>query len=175
MSTFDLDAILAETEDRTLIYKQIQFVLPGELPGACIAPFLDPSLGLAELVAEIIAASDDEKPGTDADAGWMDALIDAVKNKPTLPVEILNAAKVALSELLGEKAEEFYALKPSVNAYAAIAGRLIPEYGVGLADFFFSAESSPSGGTESKPTSSTTTDSTHEGSGDEPATPTTSV
>lgn len=167
----DLDAILGESADKTLRFKGTDFVLPGELPGACLAPFLDPELNLAGLVADLIAADESAEKSDDADGGFMSALLDALMARPTLPVQVLEAATTALNELLeyggAGKAAEFHALKPSVNAYAALGVNIAKDYGFGVADFFSSDESSEAGGEPSKQTSPPTTpDSTPEASGD---------
>lgn len=168
----DLDAILGESADKALRYKGHEFALPGELPGACLAPFLDEDLNIAGIIADLINADDDA--GDDSD-GFIDTLIKTLLARPSLPVQLIEAAKTALDELLeygGEgKAAEFHALKPSVPAYAATAVNLGKDYGLGIADFFSSAESSESGGEDSKQTSSPTTDSTPEVSGEDQAPP----
>lgn len=166
----DIDAILGETAPRDLTYKQQTFLLPGELPGTTIAPLL--KLGVLEQLTELLAA-DDTAPGED---GFIDAFIATLRARPQLPGELLTALKDAFADLLGDdQAEKFWALRPSVNALFVIAREVIAEYGTELADFFGSAISSSTGGSGSKPTSSSTTDSTPEASGDTPAIPAISV
>lgn len=163
----DLDAVLGESEPKPLRYKGQEFSLPGELPGSALSPFLNPNLGIPQLIADLINAEEQaEQGGDDEDAGWVSKLIDTLIAKPTLPVQLLDAARDALAALLGEQSEAFFALNPSVNAYAALAARIPTEYGTDLADFFFSAGSSDSDGEQPKPTSSASTTSTSEGSGD---------
>lgn len=164
-NAFDLDAILGELTDKPLTYKGRTFTLPGEFPAVCLAPFLADDLGLVDLVTETLAEAGD-------DAAWDDLVVAALKKAPTLPKGLLAAAGEAFNTLLGdEQATEFHQLRPSVQAYAAIARGVITEYGVGLTDFFGSDESSANDGEHSKPTSSTTTTSTPETSGAPDVTP----
>lgn len=165
MAGINLDALLGESVTRPLTYKGETFDLPGELPGATVAPFLNPDLGLIDIISDLFSESD-----------TFDSLVDAafgsLKKRPTLPLDLLAAAKDALDDLLGEEqAEAFYALSPSVPAYFVLAQHLVTEYGTSLADFFGLGELSESTGESSKEISNTTTASTPEGSGDAPETP----
>ncbi|HEY1177006.1 MAG TPA: hypothetical protein VGF17_12685 [Phytomonospora sp.] len=168
----DLDAILGEAADKPLRYKGREFTLPGELPGTVLAPFLRENLGLPQIIADIVAAAQTTSDA-DAESGWIDVLVKQIATNPNLPVEFIDAARDAFSELLeaGEpgQAAEFHALRPSVPAYIAIATHVTTDYGTGLADFFFSSGSSETGGKTSKPTSpASTPDSTPDSSGDTP-------
>lgn len=159
MSGFDLDAVIGEIHTKPLKYQGKEFQLPGELPGAVVAPFLDDDLGLIDLVTQALAEADDKADVTDV-------LFEVLKRQPSLPKGLLNAANDALKALLGEDYDDFQALRPSVTAYLLIAKGVVTEYGVGLADFFASDEPSESDGETSKETSNSTTESTPEASGD---------
>jgi len=168
MAGINLDALLGEATTRPLTYKGQTFDLPGELPGAAVAPFLDPHLGLVDLITDLLKEED-----------TYDSLIDGafehLKTRPTLPLDLLAAAKAALDSLLEEHADAFYALNPTVPAYFVLAQHIVTEYGATLADFFGLGASSEDGGESSKPTSPTGIPaSTPEGSGDAPETPTSS-
>lgn len=164
----NIDALLGEQADRPLTYKSKTFNLPGELPGTALAPFLAPDLGLIELLQDALGDADE-------DANVIELVLDVLKKQPRLPLDVLDAGKTALRELLGDAGyDEFMALKPSVPALFLIARSVVTEYGMSLMDFFGSDESSEAdaGGEPSKPTSSDTTDSTPEASGAAPDTPT---
>ena len=167
MSAFDLDAAIGELAPKPLTYKGHTFTLPAELPAAVLVPFLDEKAGLIELVTEVIADAGD-------DDGLADMLEAVLAKRKALPRQLLDAAGAAFQALLGDDYDAFQALRPSVTAYVLIARAVVTEYGMGLADFFGSDESSGDDGEPSKVTSpSTTTDSTPDSSGDE-STPTTS-
>lgn len=183
MTDFDLDAILGEDKPKTLQLKGVTYTLPGELPGSALSPFLREDLGLAEIIADLIkvaeaeddAAKDENSPaGDESDESWMSTLIDKLIERPNLPLQLVGAARDALAELLeaGEEgqADRFFAQRPSVNAYAALAARIPVKYGMDIADFFFSSASSAGDGEQSKPTSpGATPGSTPEESGETPA------
>lgn len=168
MTGINLDAILGESAPRPLTYKTREFELPGELPASVLGGFIDPKVGLVDLITEVFKEDD-----------TFDSLVEAafefLKKRPSLPSDLIAAAKTAMDELLGEQAEEFYALKPSVPAYFELAKGLFREYGMDLGDFFESAESLESDGESSKPTSSITTGVTPEASGSGPVIPASSV
>lgn len=182
MTGIDIDAILGELEPHPLTYKGQTFDLPAELPGAALAPFFSETLGLIDLVADVMGA--EKKPIIDPETGlpkidtetglpveesWIDLVIRVLKARPKLPLELIVAAKEALSALLEDRAEEFFALNPSINAYWVIATHIGDLYGFGYADFFESAGSPPAetpGGESSKVTSSESTESTPEVSSD---------
>lgn len=167
MSGFDLDAALGELADKPLRYQGQEFTLPAELPAACLSPFLADDLGLIDLIAD---ALEDENDDTDV----LDLVFAALKKRPALPKQLLDAAATSLRTLMGdEQYAAFQGLRPSVNAYLLVARGILTEYGVGLGDFFGSAESSETGGENSKGTSSDTTESTSEAAS-EPTTPTSS-
>lgn len=156
----DLDVILGEFEPKSLKYRGTTYELPAELPGDVIAPFLDDDLGLVELVSEALADADDTAQVTDV-------LFGILKKRPRLPLALVEAARVAFERLLGtEQYESFMSHRPSINAYLAIGRGITDEYGVSLADFFGSDESSEGDGEPSKGTSNSTTTSTPEVSGD---------
>lgn len=178
MTTIDIDAILGEQEPKTLTYKGQDYTLPAELPAVSLAPFFARDLGLTDIVADVITANE-------GDEDWIDTLLGVLRKRPTLPLELVGAAKSAFSDLLDdgytEPAEdeegtvrpsaEFFATRPSVNAYFAIARVLMSEYAVSLRDFFGSPTSLPAGGETSSSTSEPTSDSTPEASGDAPESP----
>jgi hypothetical protein len=177
MTGINLDAILGENDPRPLVYKGQEFLLPGELPASVLAPFLTPELGLVEIIAEVLKDADE-----DAGVGdLVDGLFKTLSERPRLPLELIDAAKAALVLLLdceapdAGRSEAFFALNPSVNAYLQLGRALITDYGFGLADFFGSSDSSDekeeTGGDASPSTSSVSTDSTPEASGDVPETP----
>lgn len=159
----DIDALLNEGEPKPLKYRGREFTLPGELPGAVIAPFLDKELGLAPLIADAIAKAqaEEEAAGEAAEEkdgpGWFATIVKAIADRPDLPLDIIDAAGKALAELFEAGGEGQYAqlsaLRPSVAAYLAIGTQAAITYGVGLMDFFSSSGSSEDGGDESKLTS----------------------
>jgi hypothetical protein len=184
MSTgIDLDALIGELEPHPLTYKGTTFDLPAELPGAALSPFLADELGLINLITEVMEAADAEAPTIDPETGLpveegiFDMVIRVLRARPALPKELLVACKASLSALLDDRAEEFFDLNPSVNAYFLIATHVGGLYGFDLSDFFGSPASSPAetdGGESSKATSSESTDSTPEASGDALVIPTSS-
>ena len=167
MAGLNLDAIIGELEPRPLTYKQVTIDLPGELPTACLAPFLKPELGLIPLVASIFEDDDSETEGE----SWIETILAHLKAMPTLPLDVIAAAKESLDALLGENKDAFYALNPSLNAYWALASNLGQLYGLDYFAFFTSDESSLTAGESSKETSSESTGSTPETSSEPPETP----
>jgi hypothetical protein len=159
----NLDALIGETADRELIYKGESFALPSEIPGECLAPLLDEDLGLLE---RIVALFDDD--GEDSDKGFIDVALEMIQGEPRYPLRVLAAVKESFAILLGDEYDRFAAKRPGLNAYVHIALALPGEYGLDLADFFGSSESSENGGTDSSTTSQPSTDSTPETSGDTP-------
>lgn len=158
----DIDAVLSETKDRILKYRGTEFVLPGELPGAALAPFLDKDLNLMPLVTGVINSLD----GEDSGYNIVELLSDSLTAQPNLPLDILTAANASFRALLGEEQHDQFAnLNPSVPAYLLIARSLLVEYGVSLADFFVSSGSSETDGEPSSATSSESTESTPDDSG----------
>lgn len=176
MTGIDLDAILGELSPHPLTYKTREFTLPAELPGAALAPFLSEELGLIDLVADVMDTernfSIDPETGAKIEEGITDVALRVLRNRTSLPLELLAAAKASLTALLDAdkpQSEEFFALSPSINAYWALAQRITGLYAFGFADFFGSPDSSPAGtggGEPSKATSSESTDSTPAVSGD---------
>ncbi len=173
MSGIDLDALLGELTPHPLTYRQQTFLLPAELPGAALAPFLSTELALIDLITDVMDAdkntTTDPETGLQVEESLTDLVIRVLKSRPSLPVELLDAAKAALAELLGDNADAFFALKPSINAYWLIATQITGLYGFGVADFFESPASSPAetdGGESLKATSSESTASTPAASGD---------
>lgn len=173
---FDLDAVLGESTDKPLTYKGKTYTLPAELPADCLGPFLSDELGLIALITDwlnedsaTVDAGGKAKPQTVESLS--DMVFDVLRKRPNLPSGLLNAARESFVLLIGaDQYAEFVAQRPSLAAYFAIARGVVTEYGVGLADFFGSPESSDTAGDDSKPTSpTTTTDSTPEVSGDAPA------
>lgn len=186
MTGIDIDAILGEQTPHPLTYKKVTFDLPAELPGEALAPFFADDLGLIDIVADVMGAERkalidpetgrpkiDPETGLPVQEGWMDLVFRVLKSRPKLPLELLAAGRESLSVLLNteaERADEFFALKPSVNAYWVIATHLSGLYGFDLSDFFESPVSAPGetdGGESSKATSpDTSPESTPEGSSD---------
>lgn len=171
MTGIDFDAILAESrrENVPLTIGGQTFDLPPELPLDVVAPFLADDLGLVDLIGKIIAEDDDD---AEEDKGLVDMVFDVLKAHPALPFELVSAAKESLRLLLGDDAyAAFLGIRPGLQSTRALVQALVGEYGVSLLDFFSSDAESDSTGDASKETSSDSTDSTPEGSGDAPETP----
>lgn len=170
MSAFDLDAAIGELADKPLTYKGKTFTLPAELPGGVLTPFLADDLGLIDLVVETLTHADDKDAEGNTKSVW-DLLEEALRKQPKLPAGLIDAGRDALAALFGaEQWAEFQTLRPSVTAYTLILRGIATEYGMGLADFFGSDESSDTAGDDSKETSTSTTDSTPEASSATPDT-----
>jgi hypothetical protein len=146
------------------------FILPPELPGDVLAPFLAADLGLVDLLADAIANSDDKD-----EIG--DMVFELLGKNPSLPSSLVTAGSDALKALIGaDRYPVFLEKRPTVPEYLLIAQGLFTEYGMSLGDFFGSSSSSetPDEQTDSKQTLPDGTPAptpTSEASGAAPETP----
>lgn len=164
----DLDAIISEAQRDTipLILGGKTYDLPAELPLDVFGPFL--SLDVSDVLADIVAVVDKDK----SDEKFASVVIDALFERPDLPIDMVKAAGEAAKLLLGEEAyAAFWAARPGLKVMRGFWKELSGAYSVTLLDFFGSSDSSESTGDQSQPTSSGSTDSTPEPSSDAPATP----
>lgn len=155
----DLDAARRESaypDGIPLVLRGEEFVLPAELPEACLDPLLDEKLGLFEAIKQ--AVEDDQgagSVGTD--------VVNILTARPDLPREVLAAIRGVFALLFGaDEYSRFRSLRPSVPDYFRMTKALTTLYGVSLGEAWRSLASSESDGATSSPTSNTTTASTHD-------------
>jgi hypothetical protein len=164
----DLDAHRREStypDGIPLVFGGEEFVLPAQLPLEVFDPFLSEELGLAALIRDFFAESDDKDD--------VAQILDALVAHPGLPKQVIAAIMDAMALLFG--AEDFArfqrsSARPGVGDYLFLARNLIAAYGVTLGEAFASPDSSESTGTTPSPTSPAgTPTSTSELSGSEQA------
>lgn len=160
----DLDAARREAAypDGIPVVKGGQtFTLPAELPVEVFDPFLSENLGLVDILKDALSEKADDK-------GLGELVIDTLLARPSLPADLLQAIKDAFAVLFDEQYPAFVATRPSVQDYVRLTRGLVQAYGVSLGEATASPGSSESAGATPKPTSTSTTDSTPEASGDTP-------
>ena len=170
MSGINLNTIISESQrdDVPLTIGEVTYALPGEFPLDVLAPFMAENLDLSAVIADVVKAITDKDTGVSIS----DLVVDTLLDHPSLPLDLVKAAGASLELLLGAEAyAAFWATRPSIPAIRGFAQALVAHYGVTLLDFSDSDDSSPTTGEPSKPTSSGSTDSTPEASGDAQETP----
>ena len=159
----DIDAAIRETsfpDGIPVIFKGNTYMLPAELPLDIFDPFLAEDFDLAGLIKQI----GNEGEGV----SFTDSLTDLLFNRPTLPLDLIDALKGSLALLFGDQWEAFQAGRPGAVAYTLVIRRAFQAYGVILGEVFKSPSSSDDAGATSKPTPTSISDSTPEPSGDDP-------
>jgi len=144
------------------------FLLPAELPVDVFDPFLDPNFDLTGIIRD---AMDQAKMSEGASLESI--IIDVLFERPTIPVQLVNAIFAAFAILFGdEQYARFKAHRPSLPDYGRLARGLFRAYGASLGEAFASPAPSALGGATQKPTSPASTSSTPDSSGadQEPAT-----
>lgn len=161
----DLDAARRESaypDGIPLTYQGQLFVLPAELPADVIDPWLSDDLDLAGLVKKVLA----DDAGNDSD-GALDIVLSVLEARPQVLSQVIGAVKESLALLFGaDDYARFVATRPSLPAYGRLIRGLLTLYGVSLGEAFASPSSSTSAGLTQKQTSSTSTTSTPDTSGD---------
>jgi hypothetical protein len=153
---FDMDAARREAQVpkgiKVTLAKQVYWLAP-ELPEAVFDALLDNELDLLGLVRDIVAAED-----RDSDSG-MDAYVDVLLSRASLPAGLVKAIHTSLGELFGdEQYTKFRAgtgkvgSKPSVADLLRLVFNLLPMYGVSLGEALRSLYSSADDTATSKPT-----------------------
>jgi hypothetical protein len=148
------------------------FMFPAELPLDAFDPLLSPKLGLMEMIAQLTKEDEARKGRGEAPQTAVGDVIDMLLNRPTLPLDFLDAFRAVYCNLLGDEQYARWAkVRPSIPAYVRLTKSLLGLYSVSLGKLFTSADSSAAASATSKPTSSGTTDSTPEASTSAPDNP----
>lgn len=178
----DLDAARAErAKARAARQEGRGDTLPIRFGGTTIAVLqsefpisvLEPITAIDVDIAYVVRAAVQMTTGTAAEqrAAAVSLLADVLAANPTMPVQIINAAKEMGRRLLGQEGyDAFVGENPSREDAQALIQGILTWYGVSLGE---SSDSLPSlnGGETSNQTSSGTTDLTPAASGDGPAPP----
>lgn len=145
------------------------FHLPAELPATVIDTLLDPEVEIAQLV--IFAIRNIRGGGAGQDEA-LAVVVDILTERPDLPLGFVRAVRAAVQDLFGEDQwGRFQAQNPSAQDMFALIRGLTSAYGAGLGEAFSSSAPSTPGGTTSSATSSVSTASTPEVSGNDQDSP----
>lgn len=168
LNHIDLDAARREAgspDGIPLTLRDEEFLLPAELPEACLDPLLDERLGLFEAIKQAV---ENDQGGGSVGAD----VVNLLTARPDLPREVLSAIRGVFALLFGpDEFSRFQSLRPSLPDYLRMIKALTSLYGVSLGEAWRSLASSESDGATSKPTSSSTTTSTPEASSAGPTSP----
>ena len=166
MQMVDMNAGRRERQAPTgvpLAFGHATFTLPAELPADVFDPLLDPAFDLAGIIRDAMTKAKDPDGN---DRAMQAVIVDVLFDRPSIPVDTINAIKACLRILFGDDQwPAFLRERPSVPDFVYLVRNLGRVYGVGLGEAFGLSGSSPSVGQSSKETSGGITGSTPEASG----------
>lgn len=158
---FDMDAARREEEcpdGIRLVFKGEEFILPAELPIDIFDALLSDELDLTGIFTELLNSEDEDV---------VKAVLKMLIDRPTLPKVMLDAIHACFRSLFGdEHYPRFRSLRPSIKDVVRLARGLFERYGTSLGEAFASRDSSEGAGATSSQDSSSTTESTPDGSSD---------
>jgi hypothetical protein len=176
----DLDAAAAKREQRfpgglPIPFRGEVYTLPSELPGDILDPLLDLDINLADVMVQAGKLIRDQGATDEAaQAAGINILTQALTANPTLPFDLVRAARGCLQALFdydpdNPQWDRFLAARPTLPDYAVLIRGLFRAYGVSLGEASGSrTPSAPDGATPSA-TSGGTNGSTRGGRGRVPA------
>ena len=129
--------------------------LPRELPLDVLEPLTGINVDVSVLVSQVLDARKEAKDsGEAANEAMLEAVVNMLVVNPSLPAELVDAAKEMARRLFGpEGYAHLIKQRLSLKDIAALARFLLRRYGVGLGEALPSSDSSEGTGTTSKPTS----------------------
>ncbi len=133
----------------------VRHELPRELPIDVLEPLTTINVDVSVLVRQVLDARNAAKDSGEAvGEEILGAVIDMLVLNPSLPTEIVEAAKEMARRLMGPDAyAALVAFRPTVADLGALAKHIGRLYGVRLGEASRSSDSSADSGTTSKPTS----------------------
>ena len=167
--SIDLDAARRERdqpEGFPVTLRGKTYTLPSELPVDVFDPFLTDDFDLAGLIRDAMVTAKDEN-GVVKPTNVI--VVEALFERPSLPVEVIKAIYASLELLFGKVPfGKFKAARPTFGDYSNLVQGLFSIYGASMGEAFGSADSSVNAGPTPNPTSTGTAVSTPEPSGANP-------